>query len=125
MNSISNTTSLSNAIKELEKNQQEELIILKNYFQTSLDELKPTNLIKNAIGHLSDSTSYNKENFRVIIGWGVGYLVKKIMDKPNQGLLKKVLHSLLQIGITKIIAQGFDSFKLDISQIANSLKTSK
>lgn len=106
---IANTTDLSTAIKRLERRRDFLGEDLKDHFHMVLEELKPTNILKNTLHEVQESTSLKHNLFKVAIGLGAGYFSRKLIISKSAGLVKKALGTALQYGITNFIAKKDDS----------------
>ena len=73
LEAIANTTDLSVAIKRLERKRQRLEEELKDDFHTILQELKPTNLLKNTLHEIQESTPLKHNLLKVALGLGAGY----------------------------------------------------
>lgn len=106
---IAGTSDLEQAIYRLE---QKELVLeqeLGDLFHSVLESLKPTNIIKNTVEEIQESTPLKHNLVKVAIGLGVGYLSNKLLIGKSAGIVKKALGTALQFGITSLIAKKSDS----------------
>ena len=106
---IANTSDLSTAIKRLERRRNFLGEDLKDHFHTVLEELKPTNILKNTLYEVQESTTLKHNLLKVAIGLGAGYFSRKMVIGKSAGLVKKALGTALQYGITNFIAKKDDS----------------
>jgi len=106
---IANTSDLSTAIKRLERRRNFLGEDLKDHFHTVLEELKPTNILKNTLYEVQESTTLKHNLLKVAIGLGAGYFSRKMVIGKSAGLVKKALGTALQYGITNFIAKKNDS----------------
>jgi hypothetical protein len=102
---IANTTDLSTAIKRLERRRMVMEEDLKDDFHTLLQELKPTNILKNTLHEVQESTSLKHNLLKVALGLGAGYFSRKMVVGKSAGIVKKALGTALQYGITNFIAK--------------------
>jgi hypothetical protein len=105
LEAIANTTDLSLAIQRLERRK---LILedeLKDDFHNNLQELKPANLLKNTLHEIQESTPLKHNLLKVALGLGAGYFSRKLVIGKSAGIVKKVLGTALQYGITNFIAK--------------------
>jgi len=105
LEAIANTTDLSVAIKRLERKKQRLEEELKDDFHTILQELKPTNLLKNTLHEIQESTPLKHNLLKVALGLGAGYFSRKLVIGKSAGIVKKALGTALQYGITNFIAK--------------------
>jgi len=106
---IANTSDLSTAIKRLERRRNFLGEDLKDHFHIVLEELKPTNILKNTLYEVQESTTLKHNLLKVAIGLGAGYFSRKMVIGKSAGLVKKALGTALQYGITNFIAKKNDS----------------
>jgi hypothetical protein len=105
---IANTSDLATAIKRLERRRNFLGEDLKDHFHLVLEELKPTNILKNTLHEVQESTTLKHNLLKVAIGLGAGYFSRKMIVGKSAGLVKKALGTALQYGITNFIAKKDD-----------------
>jgi len=105
---IANTTDLSVAIKRLERRSQILEEELKDDFHKILESLKPTNVLKNTLHEIQESTPLKHNLLKVALGLGAGYFSRKMVIGKSAGIVKKALGTALQYGITNFIAKKDD-----------------
>lgn len=106
---IANTSDLSTAIKRLERRRNFLGEDLKDHFHIVLEELKPTNILKNTLHEVQESTTLKHNLLKVAIGLGAGYFSRKMVVGKSAGIVKKALGTALQYGITNFIAKKDES----------------
>ncbi|MEO6905060.1 MAG: hypothetical protein ABI148_01760 [Ginsengibacter sp.] len=102
---IANTTDLSTAIKRLERRKMILEEDLKDHFHLILEDLKPTNILKNTLHEVQESTSLKHNLLKVAVGLGAGYFSRKMIVGKSAGIVKKALGTALQYGITNFVAK--------------------
>lgn len=102
---IANTTDLATAIKRLERRKFIMEEDLKDHFHILLNDLKPTNILKNTLYEVQQSTTLKHNLLKVALGLGAGYLSRKMMVGKSAGIVKKALGTALQYGITNFVAK--------------------
>jgi hypothetical protein len=105
---IANTSDLATAIKRLERKKAVMEEDLKDHFHILLEDLKPKNILKNAIDEVQESTELKHNLFKVALGLGAGYFSRKMVVGKSAGILKKALGTALQYGITNFVAKKED-----------------
>ena len=111
MQEITSTAALQDAIQLLESEQAVKRQLLKEQFYITFESLKPLSLLKSAVKDLS-SSPYLLDNISgTAIGVASGYLSKKIFIGTSGNLIRKLLGSILQFGVTNIVAQHSDTIK--------------
>ncbi|MGD0342786.1 MAG: hypothetical protein ABSA76_13870 [Bacteroidales bacterium] len=111
MQEITSTAELQDAIQLLESEQAVKRQLLKEQFYITFESLKPLSLLKSAVKDLS-SSPYLLDNISgTAIGVASGYLSKKIFIGTSGNLIRKLLGSILQFGVTNVVAQHSDTIK--------------
>jgi hypothetical protein len=106
MQNITSVDGLKNAIQLLETEQKNKGELLKKQVMITYESLKPVNLIKKTLEDLF-SSSFEGENISgIAAGLTGGFLFQKLFVGRSGNLLKKLIGSILQFGITNIIAQN-------------------
>jgi hypothetical protein len=115
MQNISSIEELRNAIQLLEVEQDVKGRLLKEQFYVVYESLKPINLLKSTLKDLSSSPYLIENILGSAVGLATGYASKKIVVGASAGILRKLLGSILQFGVTNLVAQHPDAIK-SISQ---------
>ena len=102
---IANVGDLTTAIKRLERRRMLMEEDLKEEFHIVLESLKPTNILKNTIHEVQESTELKHNIFKVALGLGAGYFSRKLVVGKSAGIVKKALGTALQYGITNFVAK--------------------
>jgi hypothetical protein len=105
MKTINNSQDLKNAILELERKKDVEENELKEKFHETYESYKPANLLKNTMEEVAASPKFRHNLLNVAIGLGAGYLSKKLVIGKSAGIVKRVLGTALQFGITSLVAK--------------------
>jgi len=89
--------------------------LLKEQFKTTIESLKPMNVIKGAV------TSIIKNNVvDTAIGLSSGYLVKKSIVRSSKNPFLKMLGALVGMGVANVMAKHPEGIKTMGSRILNS-----
>jgi len=104
MQNIYSTAGLKEAIRQLEYKRLDQEQLLKEQFILTRESLKPVNLIKNTFSEVVTSPLLISNVLGTAIGLSAGYFSKKLFIGTSVNLLKKLFGSILQLGITTIIA---------------------
>jgi hypothetical protein len=109
MENLLPSVKLKNEINRLE----DELLIkgqlLKEQFKQTYLVFKPASLIKNTLKDIT-SSPYLIENILVsILGLASGYVTRKIITGASNNIFRKLIGSLVQFGVTNIVAQHPES----------------
>ena len=111
MQNITSAAELKDAIQLLEAEQSIKGQLLREQLFLTYESLKPANLLRNALKEIS-STPYLIDN---ISGTAMGmlgvFLSKKIFVGTSGNLMRKLFGSVLQIGVTNLVAQNSETIK--------------
>lgn len=111
MQEISSIAGLKNAIQLLETEQELSKQLLKEQFYITYENLKPIALLKRAIKDIS-SSPYLVDNLSgTLMGLASGYLTKKLVVGSSGNLIRKLIGSVLQFGVTNVVAQHSNIIK--------------
>ncbi|MEO6682320.1 MAG: hypothetical protein ABIN48_05790 [Ginsengibacter sp.] len=105
LQAIANTSDLNVAIKRLEAKRFLQEEDLKTHFHVILNDLKPTNILRNTLKEVQESTPLKHNLLKVALGLGVGYFSRKMVVGKSAGVAKKALGAILQYGITSFVAK--------------------
>lgn len=111
MQIITSKAGLKNAILLLEAEQAVSGQILKEQFYLTYESFKPVNIIRNTLKDIALSPNLIDNVLGTTMGIATGYLSKKIIVGGSGSLLRKFLGSLLQFGVTTIVAKNPDAIK--------------
>jgi hypothetical protein len=111
MQSITTSDELKNAIQILEFDQQVREQQLKEHVYLAIESLKPVNLIKSTIHEVVSSPHLIDNVLGVAMGLTSGYISKKIVLGKSVNVIRKLFGTLLQFGITNVVAQNSESIK--------------
>jgi len=106
MHNINSDTELRAAILQLEKEQDEEMRILKEQFHLAYESVKPINLIKSTFKQVTASRELTDNIVSTVVGLSAGYLSKMIFEKVSDSPFKRLLGVALQFGITTVVAKN-------------------
>lgn len=111
MQNINSAAELKDAIQLLEAEQSIKGQLLREQLFLTYEGLKPVNLLKNALKEIS-STPYLIDNISgTAMGLLGGFLSKKIFVGASGNLIRKLFGSVLQIGVTNLVAQNSETIK--------------
>jgi hypothetical protein len=123
MENIATREDLRNAIKALEVEQNEKELILREHFHLVYDSLRPINIIKATLKDLlSFSSASVSENLSgTALGEAGGFLLKKMFIGNSGNVFRKLIGTLLQLGITNIASKKSDVIIYGIQSILQRL----
>jgi hypothetical protein len=111
MDNITCAAELRIAIQTLEFERDIQGQVLKEQFFVTFESLKPVNLIKNTLHEITSSPYLIDNMLGAIMGMVSGYVSKKIAVGTSHSLIRKILGSVVQFGITNVVAQHPDMLK--------------
>ena len=111
MQKITSITGLQNAIQLLKVEQASKEQLLKEQFHFTYESLKPINILKNTFKNIVSAPSLHDNLLGTIMGLATGYLSKKIFVGTSGNIFRKLFGSVLQIGVTNLVAQNSETIK--------------
>lgn len=111
MSYINHTLLLKTQIQLLEAEQSVKGQILKDQFYVVYESLKPLNILLRTLKDISSSPNLIDNVLSTTIGLASGYLSKKIFIGTSGNLIRKLIGSALQYGVTDVVRQHPDTIK--------------
>ena len=111
MNTINNAAELQLAIREKQFELEIQSQMLKEGFYIAYESLKPSNLIKSTLTEITSSPYLIDNMLGAIMGLVSGFISKKIAVGTSHNLFRKIIGSVLQFGVTNLVAQHPDALK--------------
>ncbi len=111
MQNITSALELKNAIQLLEVEREAKRHLLKEQFYIAYESFKPVNLLRSAWKDLSSSPFLVNNILGTSLGLAAGSLTKKIIIGTSENKVKKLIGTILQVGITNVITQNSDVIK--------------
>jgi len=111
MENISCAAELKLAINEKQFELDLQGQLLKEEFFVAYKSLKPISLIKNTLAEITSSPYLIENMLGAVMGMVSGYVSKKIAVGTSHNLFRKIMGSLLQFGVTNLVAQHPDVLK--------------
>ena len=105
MRKITSASDLKNAIQLLEIEQEIKGQRLKEQFYFTCKSFKLINLIKSSLSDIVSSPHLIDSILSAAIGIATGYLSKKIFIGASGNLFRKLIGSVLQLGVTSFVAR--------------------
>jgi len=103
---------LKDAIQLLEAEQDANGQLLKEQFYIIVKGLRPANFLMKTLGKLTSSPYLIENILGTSIGLASGFLTKRIVVSTSGNILRKLLGSVLQFGVTNIVARHPGTIKL-------------
>lgn len=111
MQNITSKAGLKDAIQFLEAEQAIKGQLLKDQFYLTYESLKPVNLLMHTLKEISSSPYLIDNISGTAMGLAGGFLSKKIFVGTSGNLIRKLIGSILQFGVTNIVAQNSEIIK--------------
>jgi hypothetical protein len=111
MQNIASTIELKNAIHLLEEDQLVKGHLLKEQFFITYESLKPVNVLSSTLHDISSSPYLMENILGSAMGIASGFLTRKIFVGSSGSLIRKLLGSVIQFGVTNVVAQHPESVK--------------
>jgi len=111
MNNITSVTELKNAIKLLEAEQSIKGQLLKEQFYLTYESFKPVKLLGNTLKEMVSSPYMVENIIDTTISIATGYLSKRIIVGASSNIIRRLLGSVLQYGVTNLLHKNADTIK--------------
>jgi hypothetical protein len=111
MQKVDSYAGLQDAIILMKIEQTEKSKLLQEQLNISYESLKPLNLIKSALKDISSSPVIGENILGSVAGLASGYLSKKIFVGTSGNLFRKLIGSVLQFGVTNVVAKHPDAIR--------------
>lgn len=111
MEPITTINELKSAIQILEFERTIKEHKLKEQLFITHESLKPVNLIKSAIHEITSSPYFIDNILGATMGLASGYISKKLIVAGSHNIFRKLFGSILQFGVTNVVAQHSDPIK--------------
>ena len=111
MQNITSIAKLKDAIQLLEADQALKGLLLKDQFYLTYESLKPVNLIMHTLKEISSSPYLINDISGTAMGLAGGFLSKKIFVGTSGNVIRKLIGSILQFGVTNVVAKNSDIIK--------------
>ena len=111
MKTINSAAELKLVILQFEMQQQIQGEVLREQFLLTIDSFTPVNLIKNALNDIATSPFLIDNIIGSTMGLLTGYVSKILAVGTSNNIFKNLLGTILQFGVTNIVAQHPEIFK--------------
>jgi hypothetical protein len=111
MENITSVEGLKNAIQIIELEHEYKQQLLKEQFRLTFESLKPINIIKDTLHDITSSPYLVDNILGATVGLATGYISRKIVVGGSASLIRKLLGSVLQFGVTNVVSQHPESIK--------------
>jgi hypothetical protein len=106
MQEINTVAGLRNSIELLEAEHAAKGIQLKDLMLRTYAGLKPVNLLKTTLSNISSSPHLIDSILGAGLGIASGFLSRRLIVGASGGLIRKLIGSVMQAGVTKVIAKN-------------------
>lgn len=103
---INSEAELRSAIMLLESKQAEEKKLLKEEIHATFESMKPINILKNTLKDAVASEELKGHALNSSLGFAAGYISKKVFEGATHSPVRKLLGSLVMMGVSKLIAKN-------------------
>lgn len=111
MKRVDTYAGLQEEIQLLKAEQAVKSQLLIEQLNISYESLKPLNLLKSALMDISSSPPIGENLLGSVVGLASGYLSKTIFVGTSANIVKKLFGSVLQYGITNLVAKHPEAIK--------------
>jgi hypothetical protein len=111
MQNITSKAELKDAIQLLEAERTLKGTLLKEQFYLTYESFKPVNLLTNTLSDVAKSPFLVENLLGIAMGLATGYLSKKVFIGVSGNKFKRLIGTILQFGITNVVAQNSDTIK--------------
>ena len=84
---------------------------LKEQFFITYESFKPANLLRNTLREAISSPHLINDILGTAVGLATGFVSKKIVIGASGNLIRRLLGSITQLGVTTVVAQHPDTIK--------------
>jgi hypothetical protein len=109
MEKITSISDLKNAIQILEIEQDYKGKRLKEEFYLTYESLKPFKILQSALKDVASSPYLIENILTTVMGLTSGYLSKRLVVGASGGALRKIIGSVLQMGVTTAVTKHPDT----------------
>jgi hypothetical protein len=111
MRNSTSYSSLQDSIQLLEEEQIIKRQLLMEQLTISYESLKPLNLLQAAIRDISSTPELGNNVLGSALGLASGFLSKKLFVGTSGNLIRKLIGSFIQLGVTNIVAKHPEAIK--------------
>lgn len=121
MKSITTSADLKNAIQELEIEQKNNFLALKEEMGRVQESLKLTNIIKNTFKKIVDVPDLKADIVNTAVGLASGIMTKKLVMGKNHNPVSKLLGIVMEMVVANKVTQNADLIRTAGGMILNKL----
>jgi hypothetical protein len=111
MEKITSVAGLKNAIQILEDDQAIKGKLLKDQFYRTYESFKPAKLLGSTLKEMVASSYLIDNVIDTTVALASGYLTRRIVVGASGNILRRLLGTVLQVGVSKFMANHSDNIK--------------
>jgi hypothetical protein len=111
MGKITSISELDAAIESLKIEQEIKGQLLREEFFSVSESLKPINLLKSTFREGASSLNLFDSILGTVVGVAAGSLTRKVFVGASAGVIRKVMGSAFQLGVTNIVRRNTKAIK--------------
>lgn len=125
MQKITSISELTSAIQLLEAERAICRNLLKERLHYAYESLKPINILKSNIKDIATSPHIFDNVLDTVVGLVTGFLSKKIIVGSTGSLIRKIIGSIMQVGIASFVSSHSDAIKSIVKYIFQQFDNNK
>ena len=111
MQKITSTAGLKDAIELLEAEHKVKGQLLKEQFFITYESLKPLNVLRRTLKGIASPSFLIDDLPGALMAMASGYLSRKVVIGRSGNIFRKLLGSILQFGVTNLVAKNSETIK--------------
>jgi hypothetical protein len=125
MQNITTASELKNAIQFLEIEHDLHTQELKEQFAITVTRLRPINLLKSSLKDITTSPHVIDNVISTVLGLATGYISNKLVVGTSINKFRKVLGSVVQLGISNLVTHNSGMLKSFVSNMIQRILLKK
>jgi len=109
MKNITSVAELKNAIQLLEEEQAVKGLQLKEQFFITYESFKPAKIISSTLKDIVLSPNLPDIILGAVLGPTSGYLIKRAITGTSGNAIRRLIGSVLQLGVTNVVSKNSES----------------
>lgn len=125
MKNINSLEELRTEIALLELRQKRAANDLKGHLLETYESLKPLNLVKSTLKELTSSPNFKGDLVNSVVGIGLGYISKRVLIGNTHNMVKQVIGTIVQFGVTRIISTKTEGLRSGLKNMMTNFFAKK
>jgi len=125
MEKFTSIRELKEEIETLQLKQEADRKALNEQFKLTVQSLRPVNLIKSSLKDLFTSPDLKDNLVNSSLGIGAGYITNKVITGASHNPIKKIIGTLLQLGVTNLVSNNGEEIKSGAAKLFKKLFANK